>query len=248
MSVNLDEIGLPETVRRILSEVIDKSTATLGPNLRSIVLYGSGAENRLRPTSDINVIYILTSYDRGQVDPLRESLRFAYTTHRLSVMFLLESEINAAMEAFPVKFLDILKRRRILHGIDLFAEREILKSHSIFRLKQVLMNLKLRMRNLYAFRSLREEQLAIIIADLSGPIRSAAATLLELEGVPRMGPREAFQKVLKEQDPQNADLLQNRLTEARQNGILSPGLAAETFFHLLRNVELLYERATKLSP
>ncbi|MCI0413298.1 hypothetical protein L0222_10930 [bacterium] len=247
MTVSLDLSGLPEGVSRTLSEVISKSLETLGSNLQSVVLYGSAAENRLRPTSDLNLIFVLSNFNRAQVDPLREPLRSAYVTHRLSVMFLLESEINAAIEAFPVKFSDILNRRRVLHGSDPFTGRKIPRSLSIIRLKQVLMNLKLRMRNLYMLRSLREEQLAMVIADMAGPLRSAAGTLLELEGSPRLSPREAFQRLAKELVPDHADTLQARLTEARENRLLPPGEAADTVFHILRVVDLLLERAAKLS-
>lgn len=49
-------------------------------------------------------------------------------------------------------------------------------------MKQRLLNLTLRLREAYIARSLREEQLAAVIADAAGPLRACASTLLELEG------------------------------------------------------------------
>src|SRR6185295_2756121 len=110
----------------------------------SVVLYGSGAEGQLRPTSDVNVMIVLTEFDRKRVDALREPLRIAHAAIKLTAMFLLESEIAAASESFAVKFSDILRRRRVLVGSDPFQGISITRQAEITRLKQVLFNLQLR--------------------------------------------------------------------------------------------------------
>ena len=80
-------------------------------------------------------------------------------------MILLESEIPAAAEAFAEKFSDILRRRRVLHGSDPFAGVSISREAAIGRLRQVCLNMVLRLREQYALRSLREEQAARAVAD-----------------------------------------------------------------------------------
>lgn len=55
------------------------------------------------------------------------------------------------------------------------------RAAEIFRLKQVLLNLTLRLREAYGERTGREERVAMLAAESSGPLRTCAATLLELE-------------------------------------------------------------------
>ena len=110
-------------------------------------------------------------------------------------MFLLEEEIEAAVTAFAQKFADILRRRCVVYGADPFAEVSVPRDAIITQLKQVLLNLILRLRELYVLRSLREEQIALVIADMAGPLRSCAATLCELEGQSAVSPKEALAQI-----------------------------------------------------
>jgi hypothetical protein len=87
---------------------------------------------------------VLTVFDRSQVEGLSETLAAANAAIRLNVMWLLESEIGAAVEAFSVKFADILRRRRVLRGSDPLQALAIPRHAAIARLRQVLLNLVLR--------------------------------------------------------------------------------------------------------
>lgn len=169
---------LPSPVAQVVNEFADAAVNAFGQDLRSIVLYGSGAEGKLRAASDVNLILVLSVFDQSKADRLCAPLRTAQAAIRLAAMFLLESEISSAVEAFPVKFYDILHRHRVLYGNDPFSSLSIPQRASIVRLKQVLLNLKLRLRASYVLRGLREEQLALMVADAAGPLRSCAFTLL----------------------------------------------------------------------
>ena len=103
---------LPEPVKQALGQFVAVATQTLGPTLKSIVLFGSAAEQRLRATSDVNVLVVLSTWDEARMNELREPLRAAHAAVALSAMFLLENELDAASEAFAVKFADILRRHR----------------------------------------------------------------------------------------------------------------------------------------
>src|SRR5690348_7904854 len=114
-------MGLPEAVERALGSFLDAAKQAFGADLVSVVLFGSGAEQNLRPTSDVNILLVLKGFDQAKADQLREPLRFAHAAIELNAMFMLEAEVPAAMEAFAVKFSDILHRHRVLHGSDPFA-------------------------------------------------------------------------------------------------------------------------------
>ena len=69
---------LPPQVSRILGEFVDRAQTAFAGALRSIVLYGSAAEGRLRSTSDVNVLLIVARFD--YLPPKRCASRYA--SHR----------------------------------------------------------------------------------------------------------------------------------------------------------------------
>ncbi len=229
-----------------LAAFVDAARDALGSDLRSIVLFGSAAEGKLRATSDVNVVLVLSAFDPAKVDPLRETFRAARAAVRLSPMILLESEIPAAAEAFAEKFSDILRRRRVLHGSDPFAGVSISREAAIGRLRQVLLNMVLRLREQYALRSLREEQAARAVADAAGPLRSAAATLLELEGTPASSPKEALLSVVSSFGGAGWDEVLGRVSEARESGVLPAGSSAPALLKMIEIAERLRKRAESL--
>ena len=238
---------LPANVDLVLNEFVNATKNTFENDLRSIVLYGSGAEGKLRPASDVNLIVLLARFDQKKADQLREPLRLAQAAIKLRAMFLLEDEVQPASQAFAVKFADVRRRRRVLYGEDPFASISISREDSIFRLKQTLLNLTLRLRESYILRGLREEQLVATIADAAGPLRSCAATLLELEGVTAPSPKEALQQIsssLPNAEGRNEEL--QLVSEARQMRNLPAGVAAPTLFHLIELAQLMWMRAAAL--
>lgn len=237
-------ITLPTNVSTTLSTFIAAAKKAFGDHLRSVVLYGSGAEGKLRPTSDVNLILLLSAFDRGLADQLREPLRLAQAAIKLRVMFLLEDEIKPASQAFAVKFSDIARRRLVLYGEDPFASIAVSREDAISILKQRLLNLTLRLRETYIVRSLREEQLAAVIADAAGPLRACASTLLELEGHPAATPKEALEQIAKSSASAAHDV--QLITEARQRHALPPGAAAPALFHLIELAHAMWARAAEL--
>jgi predicted nucleotidyltransferase len=230
---------------QVLADLVEAARASFQEDLRSVVLFGSGAEGRLRPTSDLNLVIVLRRFDRAQVDSFREPLRTAHAAGRAGVMFLLESEIAAAAESFAVKFDDIERRRKVLFGDDVFAALQIPAAAKRFRLRQVLMNLSLRLRERYALHSLREEQLVLVVADAAGPLRSAAATLLELEGAAVGSPKEALARVARSCGIADAVHLLETLSMARETRSLPAGTAGPAVFQLMALADAIRERAER---
>jgi hypothetical protein len=110
-------------------------------------------------------------------------------------MFLLEAELPAAAELFTVKFNDIRNRHRVLFGSDPMQGLPIDKAELRQQLREVLLNIGIRLRERYALISLREEQLVRVIAEVAGPLRAAAVALRDVLGEPSLAPREALEAV-----------------------------------------------------
>jgi predicted nucleotidyltransferase len=227
---------------RIVGEFAEAAKAAFGPDLRAVVLFGSAADGHLRATSDVNVIVVLKAFDVSKADGLRESLRTARAAVKLLPMFVLESEIAAASEAFAVKFDDVARRHRVIAGDDPFATLTVPRPALIAQVRQVLLNQLLRLRERYVERSLREEQLVLVIADAASALRSAAAAILELERSPAPSAKEALIRLA----PGRDEALRN-LSRAREEGHLPPGTAGPTLISLIDVARELYERSTRLS-
>ena len=92
--------GLPENVQRVLEGFVQSAQSAFGQDLVSVVLYGSAAEGRMRTTSDVNVIVVLSRFDGAAAKLIRDPLNLAETAVQLRAMFLLAEEIGPASEAF----------------------------------------------------------------------------------------------------------------------------------------------------
>ena len=241
-----DSHMLPEPVDRVLGSFIDSARIALGSDLLSVVLYGSAAEGRLRKTSDVNVIVVLAAFDPAKVDRLREPLRTAHAAIELEVMFLLQGEVPAAVEAFAVKFADILHRRRVLHGPDPFVGLAPSRSAEIARLKQVLLNLTLRLRQRYVLRSLRDEQAAAAVADAVGPLRTCAEALLDLQGKPAGSPKEALAAVVARWPGTGWEEVLASISLLRETGSLPPEVAPRIVLRLLDLASRMYQEVEGL--
>jgi hypothetical protein len=234
---------LPPPVRTGLDAFVAALRGVFTADLVSVVLFGSAAEARLRPTSDVNVVVVLARLDPARLAAVGDAYRFAHAAIRLSAMFILESEIAAAAEAFAVKFADIASRHAVLHGHDPFAALEIPREAAVRRLHQVLLNLTLRLREHMALTSFFPEQLAIAAADAVGPLRACAATLLSLETGTAPAPREALRRVAEEAGATQALAT---IVAARETGAVPPAGGEATLSAALDLAAQLAARAERL--
>lgn len=236
---------LAPEIEEELSRFVTAARDSFGDDLVSAVLFGSAAEGRLRSVSDVNVILLLKRFRQQSADQVRDAFRAAHAAMRLEVMFLLESEVEPAMDAFALKFSDILVRRRVLFGSDPFASltipAEVLRQRTV----QALLNLMLRTRERYVLVSLREEQLPLVAADAVAPLRVCAAAILSLEGRPADAPREALAAMLAEPGCPGEDGLMQLIDAARRKESLPPGSAGPLVCALIAVAEFMYQRISR---
>jgi len=238
--------GLPEDVALGLNTFVASAKQALGPDLVSLVLFGSAAEGRMRATSDVNLLVVLAAFDAARIDALREPLRLAHATIRLEAMFVTEAELSEAAEAFAVKFADIRARHKVIAGKDVAASIAPSRAAMVTRLRQILLNYILRTRERYVLTSLREEQLAAVVADSAGPLRAAAEIMLQLEGRPAPSPKEALETCARELDATRWQQPLAMLSDAREDGALPPGAGAKVVLELVALAGALRERASRL--
>lgn len=170
--------------------------AALGETLRSVVLFGSAAEDRLRPVSDVNVLLVLRTFDPARAERLRDELRLARAAIDLRPTFVLEDEIPAATEFFSVKFGDVRRRHRVLVGDDPFTGAAASRAARIASLRRVLLNVTMRLRERFA--SVADEGHAAVVAEFTPAVRAAAAEWLALRDGSTVAPREALAQAAEE--------------------------------------------------
>jgi predicted nucleotidyltransferase len=248
---------LPQKVSQALNEFVRAVRIAFGPDLRSIVLFGNAAEGSAPAGSDVNLIVLLNNFKGYRADQAREALRKAQAAISLRAMFLLVGEVDAAAAAFAQKFADVIRKHVVLHGPDPFSDLELPHESKVIRLKQVLINLVVRLREAYVERSQNEEQLATIIAEASATLRSAAATLLVLEGVspaelPRLSiktsSRGALERIAREvgEDANYFSAPLQGMATAREERALPPGVAGPTLLGVIELASRMRTRAEKL--
>jgi predicted nucleotidyltransferase len=241
----LPALSLPANVDRALGTFVEAARSAFGEHLISILLFGSAAEGRIRATSDVNVIVVLSEFVPEQVKAFSPAAVLARAAVRLQPMFLLSTEISAAAECFAPKFADILRRHQVLYGSDVLANIEVPRDAQIARLRQVLLNLALRLRASYVDSADREDQIAVALADAAGPLRTSAATLLELESGTVLPPREALWQIAEASTDARWRAALATISAIREKKP-APGSPSEALFavidvadHLRRRVEAL---------
>lgn len=237
---------LPTEIERHLALFVNAAQSAFGSDLTCAVLFGSAADGQLRATSDVNLLLLLKRFSTESADKLRGTLRMANAAIELQVMFLLDNELDDAAEAFAVKFADIIARHKVLFGQDPFARLQTNRDALRRRLRQVLLNQQLRMRERYLLVSLNEEQLADVIADAAGPLRAAAASLAQLNGKAPLPGKQALEAFV---DSLNQPALQTALqsmSNARETAHLAPGLAMPAFRGLMDITAQLRHHAEQL--
>ena len=119
---------------RLRNECEHAEVESLARELEVSEVLASAAEGRLRATSDVNIVLVLRRLDPKKLEAIGETYRFAHAAIRLSAMFILESEIGVAKDAFAVKFADIIARHEVLYGPDPFVgltvSRECVPAHA----------------------------------------------------------------------------------------------------------------------
>jgi hypothetical protein len=85
------------------------------------------------------------------------------------------------------------------------------------------------------------------VAELAGPLRAAAATMLSLEGKPAPSPRDALERVATELAGAGAAPALRALSRARETGELEPGVVRATALILLDLAAAMHARAAKLA-
>ncbi|HEY6369975.1 MAG TPA: nucleotidyltransferase domain-containing protein [Candidatus Sulfotelmatobacter sp.] len=237
---------LPANVQQILTEFVASAQRAFAEDLLSAVLFGSAADGSLRKSSDVNLILVLRRYDPARAQQVRNELAAAEAAILLRVMFLVQDEIPAACEAFAQKFSDILRRRVVLLGADPFDGASVPHSAQVRRLRQVLLNLLLRLREIHAGRESGSRSTLNMLADSTGALRSSAVLLLVLEGRDTPKPKQALLNVAEQAAPGRYSGPLAKLSQLRETATLADADAHEVMIAMMELAAAMHVRAAAI--
>jgi predicted nucleotidyltransferase len=238
--------GLPENTARVLTDFVLKAQQVFAEDFVSAVLFGSAADGSLRKSSDVNLLLVLKRYDLSLAEKIRNELATAEAAVLLRVMFLCRDEIPGACEAFAQKFSDILRRHVVLLGKDPFEGIAIPRPAQVRRLRQVLLNLLLRLRAMHAAHEVGSRPSLQMLAESTGPLRSSASLLLTLEGQDALKPKAALLRVSEEIAPGRFSTVLSRFSQLRETATLSEADAQIAFQGMMELTAAMYARAATL--
>jgi len=133
-----------------LSELVEKLKAGAGPNLKSVILHGSGAGGEFHPEhSDLNVMLLVERLDYTQLEKLNAAARWWESKgHPAPVVFTPE-ELRRSADIFAIELLDIKARHEVLAGEDFFTGLEVPLNRHRAQVERELRNNMVRLRQHY---------------------------------------------------------------------------------------------------
>jgi predicted nucleotidyltransferase len=147
MEKRLNMSKIPEKPEDIFPVVTADCKAAFGEDLLSIILYGSGAGGDYQPgKSDLNFMIILT--DRG-IESLDRAIDMVKRWQKSRValpLVVTPSYILDSLDAYPIEFISIKRRYRLVYGKDLLASLEFDHRHIRLQIERELRGKLLHLR------------------------------------------------------------------------------------------------------
>jgi hypothetical protein len=130
-----------------LDQLVEKLGKGLGPDLVSVVLYGSAAVgDNDGKFSDFNVLCALRQITPAQLGATETIFRWWRDQGNPSPLLLTEDEIRTSTDCFAIEFHDIREHHRILYGADVVSSLEIDRKFYRAQVEQDLRAKLLRLR------------------------------------------------------------------------------------------------------
>src|SRR4051812_17625412 len=160
---------LTEPKEKLLQEFVERMKFAAGPNLESLVLYGSGADSEpASPTSDINVLCVLKNADAASLRKLAADMQWWSIRKQPKPMIFTAEEMQRSADVFAIEFSDIKRRHKILFGNDYLKDLDVpMNLHRVQVERELRTNL-MRLRDQYLTVALdQDKQLELMVTSIS---------------------------------------------------------------------------------
>ena len=107
---------------KLLRQLVEKLKAAQGKSLVSVILYGSAAGGDHHAAySDLNVFCVLTAVTAKELAASEPIFHWWRELHNPAPLLMSVEEVRESTDCFPIEFMDMRERRRVLYGEDVVA-------------------------------------------------------------------------------------------------------------------------------
>lgn len=143
----MNGLQLPAEVMERLTVWSEALQKGLGDDLVAILIHGSAVRGGYRANeSDVDAVVVLQNAPLSKLEAIGNACQAARYGARIEAMFLIESEISSAADAFPLFYSEIQGKHHVLVGKDPFKSIQIEKKHLRLRIEQELREIQIRLR------------------------------------------------------------------------------------------------------
>ncbi|MBI4573162.1 MAG: nucleotidyltransferase domain-containing protein [candidate division NC10 bacterium] len=179
-------------MEQLLTGFVGDVRELYGEDLQAVLLYGSAAAGEHVPgRSDINVVVVLRKLTPAQLRKAAGHLRSWHRRGFATPLFFDPEILHASLDVFPIEFLDMQERHRMLWGSDLLADLVIARSNLRLQCEQELRGKLMKLRQSYVESAHAPGELERILMAAASSIAVLARTLLRLGGGDPGGGAEA---------------------------------------------------------
>lgn len=238
---------LDEKTERSLRNFSREVRDLYGDDVLSIILYGSAVGPDYIPeVSDLNLLVILKEVGPEQ---LGKALRYVkqWRKNRINPLFLDPRYIESSLDAFPIEFLEMKERHRLLWGEDLLADLEVPQENLRLQCEQELKGKWLKLRQVYLETEGNPKRVKKLMTASLRPFGVVLSALLRLKGF-EVPPQEFLEVVTQVEEAFNLELGAFREVYQLKQGFRSPDRAElnTLFAQYLTEVRRLAQAADAL--
>ena len=169
---------------KLLQQLVEKLKAAQGKSLVSVMLYGSAAGGDHHAAySDLNVFCVLTAVTPKELAASEPIFHWWREQHNPAPLLMSVEEVRESTDCFPIEFMDMRERRRVLYGEDVVANLVIEEVFYRAQVEHDLMAKLLRLRQKAAGVLSDNELLLRLMADSVSTFCILGRHALRLAGV-----------------------------------------------------------------
>src|SRR5260221_12873601 len=110
----------------VIAEFVEKMRAAAGPNLVSVILYGSAARGDFHPDySDVNLLCLLRDVALPALNQIAGVVSWWRGKRHHPPLVITPQELISSADVFSIKFSDMKRRQRVLFGEELLQGLQV---------------------------------------------------------------------------------------------------------------------------
>ncbi len=154
-----------------------------GNDIRSVILFGSGATEEYRHgQSDLNFLVVLSEEAIKQIERLQNRVN-GWKARRISLpLFMTEGYIAESLDTFPIEFFNMQTAYQVMDGKDVLEKLKFNKEHLRIQCERELKGNLLKLRQGFIGTQGKPRELASLISESMASFISIFRALLFLRG------------------------------------------------------------------